>query len=198
MKLWHLSLFQVSILDRTLAAMIKHISHHPSNGKPRRSKPAETADAGTGPTLDLNRYVPAFVTFIANKLSNSATVFYQRNFGVNVTEWRIMSLLAIEPGIPASRICHVIGFNKGPVSRTLAVMEKRGLIAIRTAPDDGRSHAISLTARGRTTHDKVIVAALDRERKLLSCLSKDEQETLIELLRRIHENLGAVTGQNGS
>jgi len=178
--------------------MIKHMSPHPSDGKPRRSKSAETADAGTGPTLDLNRYVPAFVTFIANKLSNSATVFYQRNFGVNVTEWRIMSLLAIEPGIPASRICHVIGFNKGPVSRTLAVMEKRGLIAIRTAPDDGRSHAISLTARGRTTHDKVIVAALDRERKLLSCLSKDEQETLIELLRRIHENLGAVTGQNGS
>ena len=50
--------------------------------------------------LDLDRYVPAFITFIANKLSNSATAFYQKNFGVNVTEWRIMSLLAIEPGIP--------------------------------------------------------------------------------------------------
>ena len=39
-----------------------------------------------------------------------------------------MSLLAIEPGIPASRICHVIGFDKGPVSRKLAVMQKRGLV----------------------------------------------------------------------
>jgi DNA-binding MarR family transcriptional regulator len=174
------------------------MSSHPPNRKPRRPKPAETKDAGAGPTLDLNRYVPAFVTFIANKLSNSATVFYQRNFGVNVTEWRIMSLLAIEPGIQASRICHVIGFNKGPVSRTLSTMQKRGLITIRTAPDDGRSHAISLTARGRATHDKVIVAALDRERRLLSCLNKDEREALIELLRRIHENLGAVTGQGGS
>jgi predicted transcriptional regulator len=85
-----------------------------------------------GPTLDLDRYVPAFITFIANKLSNSATAFYQRQFGVNVTEWRIMSLLAIEPGIPASRICHVIGFDKGPVSRTLAGLEKRGLVSIRT------------------------------------------------------------------
>ena len=74
--------------------------------------------------LDLDRYVPAFITFIANKLSNSATALYQRNFGVNVTEWRIMSLLAIEPGIPASRICHVIGFDKGPVSRTLAVLQE--------------------------------------------------------------------------
>ncbi len=120
-----------------------------------------------GPTLDLDRYVPAIITFIANKLSNSATAFYQRQFGVNVTEWRIMSLLAIEPGIPASRICQVIGFDKGPVSRTLAGLEKRGLVSIRTDPNDGRTHSISLTAKGRATHDKVIVAALERERRLL-------------------------------
>ncbi|MCP3369969.1 MarR family winged helix-turn-helix transcriptional regulator [Bradyrhizobium cajani] len=156
-----------------------------------RQKPAPI---DVGPTLDLDRYVPAFVTFIANKLSNSATAFYQRQFGVNVTEWRIMSLLAIEPGIPASRICHVIGFDKGPVSRTLAGLEKRGLVSIRTDPNDGRTHSISLTAKGRSTHDKVIVAALERERRLLSCLSKDEREVLIDLLRRLHENLGAVTG----
>jgi DNA-binding MarR family transcriptional regulator len=167
----------------------------PLSRKPRRPKPAEFAAADDGPTLDLERYVPAFITFIANKLSNSATVFYQRNFGVNVTEWRIMSLLAIEPGIPASRICSVIGFDKGPVSRNLAMLQKRGLVVIRAAPDDGRTHAISLTARGRTVHDKVIIAALDRERRLLSCLKKDEREVLVDLLRRLHENLGAVTGQ---
>src|SRR5262245_43381446 len=116
-----------------------------------RHKPAAVQQ---GPTLDLERYVPAFITFIANKLSNSATAFYQREFGINVTEWRMRSLLAIEPGIPASRICHVIGFDKGPVSRTLSAMEKRGLVAIRTDPDDGRTHSISLTAKGRATHDK--------------------------------------------
>src|ERR1700732_783780 len=169
------------------------MSPSPLPRKPRRPKPAEFAAADDGPLLDLDRYVPAFITFIANKLSNSATVFYQRNFGVNVTEWRIMSLLAIEAGIQASRICHCIGFNKGPVSRPLATMQKRGLVTIRTAPDDGRSHSISLTARGRATHDKVIVAALDRERRLLSCLNQDEREALIALLRRIHENLCAVT-----
>jgi DNA-binding MarR family transcriptional regulator len=162
--------------------------------KPRRLQSTETPDPAPGQTLDLERYVPAFITFIANKLSKSATVFYQRNFGVNVTEWRIMSLLAIEPGIPASRICHVIGFDKGPVSRTLAALQKRGLVAIRTDPNDGRSHSISLTPRGRATHDKVIVAALERERRLLSCLDEEEREVLIDLLRRLHENLGAVTG----
>lgn len=143
--------------------------------------------------LDLERYVPAFITFIANKLSRSATTQYQRKFGVNVTEWRIMSLLAIEPGIAATRICHVIGFDKGPVSRTLSLLQRRGLIGIRSDPDDGRSHSIALTAKGMSIHDKVIIAALERERRLLSCLTDAEQETLIELLRRIHANIHRVT-----
>ena len=158
----------------------------------RRKPSAERA--ADGPTLDIERYVPALITFIANKLSNSATAVYQRNFAVNVTEWRIMTQLALEPGIPASRICHVIGFNKGPVSRTLAVMQKRGLVAIRTDPNDGRTHSITLTAKGRAIHDKVIVVALEREKRLLSCLKAEEREALIDLLRRLHNNLGAVTG----
>ena len=148
--------------------------------------------ASTGQLLDLERYVPAFVTFIANKLSRSATAFYQKRFGVNVTEWRIMSLLAIEPGIPASRICNVIGFDKGPVSRTLAALQQRGLIRIEIDRQDGRSHSIALTAKGRATHDAVIDAALERERKLLSCLDEGEREVLIDLLRRIHGNVDAV------
>ncbi len=168
------------------------MSKNGSTHTPRREQ--RTGGAKAGQTLDLERYVPAFVTFIANKLSRSATVFYQKPFGINVTEWRIMSLLAIEPGITASRICHVIGFDKGPVSRTLTMMEKRDLIAIKTDPRDGRSHSISLTRKGHATHDEVIVAALERERRLLACLRKDERETLIDLLRRVHASLGAVTG----
>ena len=133
------------------------MSKNGSAGSPRKAERA--GGANKGQTLDLERYVPAFVTFIANKLSRSATTFYQKRFGVNVTEWRIMSLLAIEPGIPASRICHVIGFDKGPVSRTLAVMQERGLVVIKADPQDKRSHSISLTAKGRATHDDVIVVS---------------------------------------
>src|SRR4051795_5462142 len=151
-----------------------------SMSRNRQARAPRTGAAGRSgraeQVLDLDRYVPALITFIANKLSRSATVLYQKRFGVNVTEWRILALLAIEPAISAARICHVIGFDKGPVSRTLAVMEQSGLVTIRTDESDGRTHAISLTSKGRTTHDQVIAAALERERRLLSCLRKDERE----------------------
>lgn len=169
-----------------------------STKRPAASRPAKPKGAKADQTLDLERYVPAFITFIGNKLSRSATVFYQKQFGVNVTEWRIISLLAIEPGIPASRICHVIGFDKGPVSRTLTLMQERGLIVIKTDPRDGRTHSISLTPKGKATHDAVLVAALERERRLLSCLEDKEREVLIDLLRRIHSNLGAVSASADS
>ena len=156
--------------------------------------PAAAKDPKVELVLDLDRYVPALITFIANKLSRSATVLYQKRFKVNVTEWRILSLLAIEPEISAARICHVIGFDKGPVSRTLAAMEERGLVTIKADRADGRTYSISLTAKGAATHDHVIAVALERERRLLSCLSKGERETLIGLLRRVHGNLDAVKG----
>lgn len=167
--------------------------------KSPRSRPAlKTQGAvkktGRDNVLDLDRYVPALITFIANKLSNNASAVYRKRFGLNVTEWRILSLLAIEPGIPASRICEVVGFDKGPVSRTLAVMEERGLVSLKSDPTDRRSSMIFLTDRGGTAHDKIITVALERERKLLSCLKADERETLIKLLKRVHDNVGSVIG----
>jgi DNA-binding MarR family transcriptional regulator len=98
-------------------------------------------------------------------------VLYQREFGVNVTEWRIMAQLAIEPGIPASRICQVIGFDKGPVSRSLAAMERKGILTIAVDPADARRRVIALSAEGRSLHDRIIAVALERERRLLACLS---------------------------
>ncbi len=161
-----------------------------SKSKPTPPDPIDRAPQG--PTLDLDRYVPGLITFVANKLARSATAFYQTNFGVNVTEWRILSLLAIEPGIPAARICHVIGFDKGPVSRTLTLLRERGLLTIKSDPKDGRSHSIALTTKGRSVHDRVIVVALKRETALLGCLDALERDTLIALLRRVHGNLDAV------
>ena len=143
----------------------------------------------------MRQYFPSIVTAITNKLSRSATVTYQKRFGINVTEWRILSLLALEPRISATRICQVIGFDKGPVSRTLKAMEARDLVAIEAYPAHARKHAITLTSKGLATHDDVIAVALDRERRLLACLEPAEREVLLALLRRVHDNLDAVKAE---
>lgn len=148
--------------------------------------------AADGPVLDLARYAPALLTFLANKLSRGASTLYRRHFGVGIIDWRIMALLAIEPRIPASRICKVIGLDKGPVSRSVAFLVGKGLATTEGDDGDARRRIIALSPAGRALHDRILQVALERERRLLSCLSPEEVEVLLGLLNRLHDNLDAV------
>lgn len=154
--------------------------------------PRPAAARGGGPVLDLGGYVPGLVTFLANKLSRSASALYRRHFGVGIVEWRVVSMLALEPWIPASRVCQVVGLDKGPVSRSLALLEKRGLVEVRTDEKDSRRRLAALTAAGEALHDRIIAVALERERRLLSCLAPEQRAALVETLNLLHDNLDAV------
>jgi len=142
--------------------------------------------------IDLDRYVPAAITFIANKWSRSSSTLYRRRFGVGMVEWRLMVLLAVEPWITAARADTVIGMDKAAVSRSVRQLEKHGLVALRPNAVDPRRREMALTAEGRRLHDRIAEVALERERQMLSCLSEDERERLIDMLDRIHRNLARI------
>ena len=48
--------------------------------------------------------------------------------------------------------------TKGAMTNTLARLEARGLIRIRTHPNDGRSKLVSMSAKGRLTRDSALRA----------------------------------------
>lgn len=161
-------------------------------GKRGDQTAARGGEAGRRHRLDLERYVPALLNLVANKMSHSAGVTYRRRFGVSATEWRIMSLLAIEPAITATRIRHVIGLDKGPVSRALAALERRDLVASAADASDARKQRVNLTKKGDALHDEIYVVAMEREELLLSGLTTGERESLIRSLNHLHVNLPAL------
>ena len=169
-----------------------------SNTKARRSPRASQADAETpdmgagGKVVDLERYVPAFLTWIANKLSRGASQHYLRVFDVGIETWRCMVLLATEGSISAQQVSRVIGMDKSSVSRCFKSMQERELITLELDAKDGRLRMATLTPKGRQLHDQIVGVALERERVFLSVLSESEHETLIGLLKRLHENLPEV------
>jgi len=148
--------------------------------------------AETDPVVDLERYVPAFLTWIANKLSRGASQHYLAVFDVGIETWRCLVLLAIEGRISAQKVSKVIGMDKASVSRTFKSMQSRGLITFSLDDADGRLRLATLTKKGRELHDQIIGVALERERAFLAVLRDDERETLIGLLKRLHENLPEV------
>lgn len=142
--------------------------------------------------VDLERYVPAFLTWIANKLSRGASQHYLRVFDVGIETWRCLVLLAIHESISAQQVSKVIGMDKASVSRCFKGMQAKGYITLSLDADDGRVRIATLTKKGRATHDRIMGMALERERALLDVLSKEERNLLIMLLKRLHENLPAV------
>jgi DNA-binding MarR family transcriptional regulator len=137
----------------------------------------------TKPVINHTRYVPALINFLANKLAAGASASYRREFGVGVTEWRILSKLAGEDACTAQQISQYFDLDKGLVSRTLKSLADGGHVAV---VDQGNGkRVIVMTKTGRALHDRIIELALDREGVLLDCLKPDEIEVLIDLLRRL-------------
>lgn len=142
--------------------------------------------------VDLNRYVPAYLTWIANKLSRGASAHYLSAFDTGIETWRCLVLLAIEGAINAQQVSKVTGMDKASVSRCFKTMQAKGLISMDLDATDGRLRIARLTPAGRALHDRIMGVALAREKIFLSVLDVHEQEILIDLLRRLHENLPAV------
>lgn len=155
------------------------------SGKARATAPSSSV-------VDLERYVPAFLTWIANKLSRGASQHYLAVFDVGIETWRCLVLLAVHGSISAQQVSRVIGMDKASVSRCFKSMQSRGLITVGLDAGDGRLRIATLTQQGRALHDQILGIALERERAFLEVLDRAEIETLIVLLRRLHENLPSV------
>ena len=129
--------------------------------KARRAGPSAPDDTRiSAHALDLDNYVPAYLTYLAGKISNSASATYRPKFGVGITDWRIMALLATEPWISAGRVCDVIGLDKAAVSRSVRGMKKIGIVDVQRADDDQYRQLIALTRKGLdlARSDRQIVA----------------------------------------
>lgn len=158
--------------------------------KPSAQIPQTAGDALAA--IDLQRYVPAYFTWIANKLSRGASQHYLSTFGVGIETWRCLVLLALDGSVSAQYVSRVIGMDKGSVSRCFKSMQENGLIRTQLDPNDGRARIAILTTKGRALHDQIRGVALERERAFLSVLEPREVDTLLGLLHRLHENLPAV------
>jgi DNA-binding MarR family transcriptional regulator len=163
--------------------------------KARRAGPTAPDDTRiSAHALNLDNYVPAYLTYLAGKISNSASATYRPQFGIGITDWRIMALLATEPWISAGRVCDVIGLDKGAVSRSMRGMKAAGIVDLQRGGEQVRQ-VIALTRKGLALHDRIVKLSLARERQLLKGFSAAERKLLINFLSRMH---GQVVDTNAA
>jgi DNA-binding MarR family transcriptional regulator len=145
-----------------------------------------------GLRLDRNSSVTFLVIAIANKIVASASQLYIRHHLIGIMEWRVMALLAAEPGITAKDISELSGVTAGSVSRAIGALLKRHYLSVRNDRADNRRSFLRLTARGQALHDRVIVSSLARERLLLTGFSGSEYRHLLSYFWRLMANVDRV------
>jgi len=159
---------------------------------PRTALPKPNDERTSPHALDLDRYIPAYFTFLAGKISASASAIYRPRFGVGITDWRIIAMVASEPWISSGRICAATGLDKAAVSRSVHNLARAKLVDVLPDGDDQRRHIIALTPKGLALHDEIVKLAVAREEELLEDFSQSERRMLLGFLMRLQARVRAT------
>src|SRR5216683_8316245 len=122
---------------------------------------------------------------LANLLKRGAILRYKRLVGLSSVEFGLVASLGRRPPMSVARLAEAVGMDKGQISRALAGLVSRRLVAKAANPRDSREVLVALTRSGLAAHDAIVAGALERNRRLLEQLSEDELAMLLGHIARL-------------
>ncbi len=140
--------------------------------------------------MDLNQFLPYQLSILSLKISNGIAEHYQDQFGINISEWRVLVILYKNPDITAKKIAQLSQMDKVRISRTVKSLVNKDYVEQKPHPLDARAKNYELNKRGRYLMRAVIPDALRYEENLLSQLSVEEREQLHNLIGKFNRILG--------
>ena len=135
------------------------------------------------PKLHLEKFLPYRLSVLSNTVSSAIAAAYFMNFGLSIPEWRVMAVLAANPGLSAAEVTARTAMDKVAVSRAVAALQAAGRLHRTTAPADRRRTHLALTRAGMRVYAQVVPMALEYERHLVAPLSRRDRATLDRLVR---------------
>src|SRR5437660_102938 len=132
--------------------------------KKQMSPPAAVNDAELAP---ITAMTSSRLMVLANLLKRGAILRYKRLAGLSSVEFGLVASLGRHPPMSVARLAEAVGMDKGQISRALAELVSRKLIAKSANPKDSREVLVSLTTAGLAAHDAIVEGAPDRNRLLL-------------------------------
>jgi DNA-binding MarR family transcriptional regulator len=135
------------------------------------------------PKLHLENFLPYRLSVLSNTVSGAIAAAYFAHFGLTIPEWRVMAVLAANPGLSAAEVTARTAMDKVAVSRAVAALLAVGRLRRTTAKADRRRTHLELTPAGKRVYSQVVPMALDYERHLVAPLSNKDRQALDRLLR---------------
>src|SRR6516164_7143459 len=120
--------------------------------RPKRAEPlpaAPEAVAGSDAELaPITAMLSSRLMVLANLLKRGAILRYRRLAGLSSVEFGLVASLGRRPPISVVTLAQAVGMDKGQISRALAGLVSRRLVARAVNPRDNREVLVSLTRSG--------------------------------------------------
>ncbi len=137
------------------------------------------------------------VTIVANLMAFGRSPVNMKRFGINTPFWRILGGIRQVGPATAADIVRLTHQDKGSVSRAIAGLEKRGLIAKLPNPAHATSPYIWLTIKGQALVDRIWPVFVEQAELFTDSLTVKEQKELCRLLDKLYEHAENVREQHG-
>jgi DNA-binding MarR family transcriptional regulator len=142
----------------------------------RAVSPETVVDAELAP---ITAMMSSRLMVLANLLKRGAILRYKRLAGLSSVEFGLVASLGRRPPMSVVRLAEAVGMDKGQISRALAELVARKLVAKAVNPRDNRETLVCLTKGGLAAHDTIVAGAQDRNRRLLEQLNPHDLELLL-------------------
>ena len=139
---------------------------------------ADGAAASRDAPLRLEEFLPYRLNVVATLVSQALSRIYVERYAIGVPEWRVLVTLGQYGVMTAKAIGAHSHMHKTKVSRAVAMLERRKLVARKSNNADLRESLLSLTAAGRAMYEELAPIALEFSRKLTGVLSASEHQAL--------------------
>ena len=136
----------------------------------------------------LESYLP-YHLYRASSLMNIRLQRQLRGVGVNLSQWRVLSVLQAYGRCSLSEIIDLTLMEQPTVSRVVASLEEDGMVERRVSAGDSRVVEVALKPKGVSVIKEILPVAVRRQRAALDGLSDAELATFRRVLLRIEDNI---------
>jgi DNA-binding MarR family transcriptional regulator len=145
--------------------------------------------------LRLEEFLPYRLNVVSNLTSQALSSIYAERYRIGVPEWRVLVTLGQYGVMTGKAVGAHSHMHKTKVSRAVALLERRKLVARRANKADMREAFLSLTPAGRAIYEELAPIALEFVARLGKDIGAADRATFERVLTVLIERAAALAGE---
>lgn len=161
-----------------------------------KEKPERVPASGDAAPLKLEDFLPYRLNVVASLTSQALSRIYADRYGIGVPEWRVLVTLGQYGVMTGKQIGAHSHMHKTKVSRAVALLEARGLLARRVNRKDLREAFLSLTAAGRAIYEDLAPIAIAFAKRLSEVVEPADRAAFDRALKHLTERSAKLAAES--